>query len=87
MGSASETINQFAKHLCGRKCLNLWLLDPEDVRVKVEPDLVEALDHLLFDHFRSDLMFRSIMRLFDLVLNSTTFDGVLGVLVILGISR
>lgn len=82
--TTSEAINQFTKHLRCRECLNLWLLDPEDVRVKIEPDLVEALNHLLFDLLWSDLVVRSVMRLFDLVFDTTTFDGVL---VILGISR
>jgi len=74
--ATSETIYQLTKHLWGRKRLNLWLLDPEDIRVKIKPDLVEALDHFLFNLLYSYLLVWGIMRLFHLVLYSTTFEGV-----------
>ena len=47
--ATSKTVYQLTEHLCGSKRLHLWLLDPEDIRVEIEPDLMEALDHLLLD--------------------------------------
>jgi hypothetical protein len=56
LGTSTERADQFAKDLRSFECLRLWLFNSQNVRVHVQLNFFESINHLSLDFFWRQLL-------------------------------